>query len=224
MQDTLVNQWTAPLQIFSAYLNFETNKGIYIQKSIGPTRRINQLSQMCAQQGIEMLDCVFTLTNCGWVQRKKCLSDKLFFVRVDLSEVKQLCVFGFKPIDDHSKESWFRQNCLRIPYKLLKNNESVVAKMFDRNIEVPVRVSPVPLAGDDLTCLCVCRLREGQQLVVTDEECIVPEQLIFCRRAQEQVSSMQDQLGLFIKNHNNLKLKIENVFGTFWHRYADELY
>ena len=43
---------------------------------------------MCKQANIEMMDWVFTLTNCGWANRKKALGDKLYFIRVDLSEVK----------------------------------------------------------------------------------------------------------------------------------------
>jgi len=71
---------------------------------------------------------------------------------------------------------------LRIPPKLLKNNESVVVKMFDENKAVPLDVSSVPLLieAEEISCFCICRIDNPKQTHIVNEQDILPEQLIFC--------------------------------------------
>lgn len=80
-----MSKFTSPLQIFAAYLNFETNLGISVTRS-ATTRRTNLLAQICAQNGLVMQDYVYNIKNCNWASRKK-QSDSVFFVPIKVSEI-----------------------------------------------------------------------------------------------------------------------------------------
>ena len=87
--------------------------------------------------------------------------------------MKDICVFGFENIGSkEARELKFRQNCLRIPHKLLKNDSSVAFSLLEDAMSVPLTLqskpnskeisnSPGSLDGSksvsDILCFCICR-------------------------------------------------------------------
>jgi aspartate carbamoyltransferase regulatory subunit len=95
-----------------------------------------------------MLDFVFNIKNFNWAKRGKFVSDKLVFVPISLSKLRQVCIFGFEEVADVAKQ--YRRDFLRIPSKLLKNNESVVVNMMQPVSTVPIIASSNPVLQSDL--------------------------------------------------------------------------
>ena len=99
-------------------------------------------------------------------------------------------MFGFQNTDVAKN---YRQVFLRIPQKLLKNNESVVVGLLQEGPSLPATVLEKPqVSSDDIECFCVCRLRDPSQRQVSSDSDLLPEQLIFCRRQDESLSLLQD--------------------------------
>ena len=87
--------------------------------------------------------------------------------------MKDICVFGFENIGSkEARELKFRQNCLRIPHKLLKNDSSVAFSLLEDGISVPLTLQSIPnskeisnspgsldgsKSGSDILCFCICR-------------------------------------------------------------------
>ena len=134
---------------------------------------------------------------------------RLVYLPLSKKEIKYFCVFGLTRVKNQSRSYW--RDFLRIPQKLLKNNESVVVGLLEAE-ETPQLPKPVmdkpEVIGDGIQCFCVCRVRENVQEVHSDND-IFPEQLIFCRRQEESLSLMQDQLASLVKQNNSIRLKVK---------------